>query len=319
MDNFLAHLICPDCGHKLKKTNNGQYLLCEVCSEKHPIHKNRPILLNGNSLFSKQDLFHSLAKRKRKKRRISTFAPKTSVNLSSHILPKLFKQLSISTEDTAQVLVIGAGSSKNWLDKKSSPYNNIKIIYSDIDSASEVDLYCDAHSLPFIDSSFDGIIIVAVLEHVLYPEIVVKEIKRVIKNNGLLYSEIPFMQHVHEGAYDFTRYTLSGHRRLFNSFTEIKSGMVAGPGTVLVWSIENFFISFFMKKQLRNIVKAMSRYLFFWIKYFDFIFRNKPQAMDGASCTYFYGKKNNESKISDKEIINIYIGAKLINHIDKGE
>jgi hypothetical protein len=31
------------------------------------------------------------------------------------------------------------------------------------------------------------------------------------------------MQQVHEGAYDFTRYTLSGHRRLFNGFTETSS------------------------------------------------------------------------------------------------
>ena len=133
---------------------------------------------------------------------------------------------------------------------------------------------------------------------------------------GALYSEIPFMQQVHEGAYDFTRYTLSGHRRLFNSFTEIDSGMVAGPGTVLAWSLENYFLALFLNKQIRKGVKVLSRIFFFWIKYSDFLFKNKTQAMDGASCTYFFGKKSNHFKIPDQQIIDDYIGAKYINHIE---
>ncbi len=52
----------------------------------------------------------------------------------------------------------------------------------------------------------------------LEPERVVSEIARVLKPAGMVYSEIPFMQQVHEGAYDFTRFTDSGQRWLFRQF-----------------------------------------------------------------------------------------------------
>ena len=46
---------------------------------------------------------------------------------------------------------------------------SIRLVYSDIDVAADVDLYCDAHELPFQDQTFDGVIASAVLEHVLSP------------------------------------------------------------------------------------------------------------------------------------------------------
>jgi len=60
------------------------------------------------------------------------------------------------------------------------------------------------------------VVTTAMIEHVLYPEEVGAEICRILKVGGLLYSELPFIQPVHEGAYDFTKYTLFGHRHLFN-------------------------------------------------------------------------------------------------------
>ena len=38
--------------------------------------------------------------------------------------------------------------------------------------------------------------------------------------SGIVYAETPFMQQVHEGAYDFTRYTVLGHRYLFKKFKQ---------------------------------------------------------------------------------------------------
>lgn len=67
------------------------------------------------------------------------------------------------------------------------------------------------------------------LEHVAYPEQVVREMSRVVKAGGLAYSEFPFMQQVHEGAYDFTRMSMSGHRLLFREFEEISSGSSCRP------------------------------------------------------------------------------------------
>jgi hypothetical protein len=129
------------------------------------------------------------------------------------------------------------------------------------------------------------------MEHVMYPERVASEIHRVLRLGGFVYSEVPFLQAVHEGAYDFTRYTLSGHRRLFEEFSEISAGMVAGPGTVLVWAIEAFGRSLFRSRKVTKLISVGTRFAFAWLRHFDYFMRNHPLAVDGASCTYFYGQK----------------------------
>jgi len=238
--------------------------------------------------------------------------PTPSVNLSRQ---KILQQRRTFLEEMplANVLVVGSGCQRKWLNEYLGTGDVVRVIYSDIDTNSDVDLFCDGHELPFIDGAFDAVVTTAVLEHVLYPEIVASEITRVLKVGGLLYSELPFMQQVHEGAYDFTRYTLSGHRRLFNQISEIESGMVAGSGTALVWVIENFALAFSERAFFRKIIKIISRIFFSWFKYFDIILKDKPAAMDGASCTFLFGRKI-EGKVSDGDIIARYVGAKSITH-----
>ena len=144
--------------------------------------------------------------------------------------------------------------------------------------------------------------------------IAVAEIARVPKADAFLYSELPFMQQVHEGAYDFARYTMSGHRRLFNHFAEIKSGLVSGPATALCWSIENFALSWTENGLARKLIKAVLGTALFWIKYLDYPLKNKPAALDAASCTYFNGRKA-EDTVADSEIINGYKGSKALSHV----
>ena len=74
----------------------------------------------------------------------------------------------------------------------------------------------------------DAVICQAVLEHVLEPASAVSEIHRVLRRDGLVYAETPFMQQVHERAYDFSRFTQSGHRWLFRRFSEISAGPIGG-------------------------------------------------------------------------------------------
>ena len=46
-------------------------------------------------------------------------------------------------------------------------------------------------------------------------------------SDGVVYAETPFLQAVHEGPWDFTRFTESGHRWLFRAFERLDSGVVA--------------------------------------------------------------------------------------------
>jgi len=238
--------------------------------------------------------------------------PGLSVNLAQTPSIKEFSRL-LACQDQAHILVVGSGVQVTELARKFAQDSKVTLICTDIDRCAIVDCYCDAHELPFVDGSFDGVIITAVLEHVCDPYRVVSEIERVTRLSGLLYSEIPFLQQVHEGAYDFTRFTLQGHRRLFRRYEKIAMGLVAGPGTALGWAIEGFCLSLFPGKFFRYLVKFLVRLCFFWLKYFDYLLRDRLEAMDSSSCTYFMGRKLSE-EISDRAIIADYTGAQDLRH-----
>lgn len=314
--NLLAMLRCPNCGDKstnlVAKDNN---LLCQVCNSSFPVVANRPVMLRRDNAVFPLDAYKEPAVKvdKRPGGWIARLIPDPSVNLSRiKVLARLKNLLALKRP--AKVLVIGSGKQRSLLEIQLGASDDVQVICSDIDTEADVDLFCDGHDLPFMNDSFDAVVTTVVLEHVLYPEQVATEIHRVLKPGGLLYSEMPFMQQVHEGAYDFTRYSLSGHRRLFNGFSEVESGMVAGPATTLVWSIENFALAFVSRPQFRLVIKALVRLAFAWIKYIDYFLEKRPEAMDGASCTYFLGVKMN-GRVPDDEIIARYVGAKHLSHV----
>jgi ubiquinone/menaquinone biosynthesis C-methylase UbiE len=170
-------------------------------------------------------------------------------------------------------------------------------------------LVCDSHDIPFADGTFDGIIVQAVLEHVLDPYRCVEEFHRVLKPNGVIYAETPFMQQVHARQYDFTRFTHLGHRRLFRKFSELDSGPVVGPGTALAWSYSYFMLSFSSKPNIfRKLITIFTSFTSFFLKYFDYFLINRPGAFDAASGYYFMGRKS-DVVLSDRELVKQYRGA----------
>jgi SAM-dependent methyltransferase len=146
-----------------------------------------------------------------------------------------------------------------------------------------------------------------VLEHVVDPQTCVAEIHRVLRPDGLVYAETPFMQQVHGGAYDFVRFTQLGHRRLFRAFGEVESGQVASAGTTLAWSLSYFFMAFARTPRTWHLIRRICQVLLFWLKRLDPVLARNPGSWDGASCSYFLGRRS-ESVLSDKELLRAYRG-----------
>ena len=68
--------------------------------------------------------------------------------------------------------------------------------------------------LPFPSSDFDSIVTNQVLEHVFNPDSFMKELNRVLKNNGKLLLTVPFVWDEHEQPYDYARYSSFGLKAL---------------------------------------------------------------------------------------------------------
>ena len=202
----------------------------------------------------------------------------------------------------ARILVIGSGepgigTKRIWQEKDMDVYG------TDIYLTDTVSTICDAHNLPFSDGFFEGVWIQAVLEHVVDPQRVVAEINRVLKADGLVYSEVPFMQQVHEGAYDFTRFTLSGHRYLFKNFQAVKMDVLGGPSVALSWSFRYWVWSI---TRSRNIARAANLVMSLIIKPFICL-ESKKSRYDSYSGSFFMGKKSG-STIRHKDLLAFYKG-----------
>jgi SAM-dependent methyltransferase len=200
------------------------------------------------------------------------------------------------------ILVIGGAMVGGGLDDF---YNaeDIDILAFDIYWSPFTQFMADAHQIPLADASMDGVVIQAVLEHVLEPKIVVDQIHRVLKPGGLVYADTPFLQHVHAGPYDFTRFTDSGHRYLLRDFECIESGVVASAGTQLMWSIDYFMRALTRSRKVGLIV----RLAFFWLAYID-RFLDPKHSIDAASSVYFLGRKAN-SRVAPLDMVRYYQGA----------
>lgn len=117
------------------------------------------------------------------------------------------------------VLNAGGGSRQIVLPSAS------KVTNMDLCAMDGVDIVGDLESIPCPDETFDGILNVAVLEHVRRPWIVVREFHRVLKKGGKLLCVVPFFQPIHYVPEDYFRYTPDGISSLLqdSGFTVEKS------------------------------------------------------------------------------------------------
>ena len=240
------------------------------------------------------------------KKILKRFVPEISANMGAREnYGKIIDLLKLGTK-FPRILVIGGSILGNGIERLVNE-KDFEIIETDVSFRPRTNIICDAHDLPFKSNSIDCVVAQAVLEHVVDPYRCVGEIHRVLKKDGLVYVETPFMQQVHMGRYDFTRFTPLGHKRLFRQFREIKNGLVAGPGTALAWAYRYFLVSFFESKKLVNLVTAFARFTSFFLKYFDYYLADKPGSYDAASCLYFLGKKS-KKLLTDEELLKSYKG-----------
>jgi len=78
------------------------------------------------------------------------------------------------------------------------------------------DVYYSGTVFPFEPNSFDSVVCNQVFEHIFEPEAFLREIGRVLKNQGRLLLTVPFVWDEHEQPRDFGRYSSFGLRALLS-------------------------------------------------------------------------------------------------------
>ncbi len=149
----------------------------------------------------------------------------------------------------------------------------------------------DIHSLPFKNNSVDLIICTGTLEHIENPWLAVSEFKRILKSKGYCYVSVPFMQGYHQDPHDYWRFTMDGLKILFKDYHIEEVGVIMGSGSGLSWAINDFFRAFSDNKKLSEFLGILARFLFFYLKYFDIILRNKKNNKLFASGYYLIARK----------------------------
>jgi SAM-dependent methyltransferase len=292
-------------------------MLCQGagCRASFPIFQGVPVLLNDErSLFSAEEVVagarnksSSGSPNKSARAALQKIIPGISRNVSGHRNFAKFAQHLLEESKAPKVLVVGGKSIGEGFDQVLSRVPPIDIVETDVVFGARTMVLCDGHDLPFADGVFDGVVIQAVLEHVVDPHRCVEEIYRVMRPAGIVYAETPFIQQVHEGRFDFTRFTHLGHRRLFRRFSEIESGAACGTGMALAWSYRYFLLSLSDSPLIRNLMDTLAKLTSFPLKYFDSMTLEKGGSFDAASAYYFLGRKS-DVMLSDRDLIRSYRG-----------
>lgn len=303
----MPELACPVCHRSLTGVAKTS---CSACEIDFPLVDGIPVLLNeSNSVFRLSDYVQgqgyegassydgSLDRTsgwRRAYRKLARHLAEAPIP-GPHFDPR---EMILKEKPDAEILVLGAG-------EHALGYG--RVTYTDVAMARNITCICDGHDLPFEDAVFDVVFAQAVLEHVCDPQRVVAEITRVLKPDGLVYAVTPFLQPVHMGAYDFTRFTYLGHRRLFRQFDDVQSGMCGGPGYAAVHLTRNLLTALTDRHRVRSMLRLAGLLLTYPLRYLDPYLSRTEGAYNAACACYFLGRKRSTT-IPDREILAMFRG-----------
>ncbi len=159
---------------------------------------------------------------------------------------------------------------------ESSLYIGLEINAAPKEALSHADVRYDGYRMPFKDNTFDAVLAFEVLEHVFKLDILLKEVRRILKPQGTVLLTVPFLWKEHETPNDFARYSSFGLRFLLEKegFQVLKTEKtMAGLRTALqllnaylynrfsgnnrVW---NLFITVFMVGPLNLLGALLGRH-----------------------------------------------------------
>jgi SAM-dependent methyltransferase len=152
-----------------------------------------------------------------------------------------------------------------------------------------------AEKLPFDDGSCDGVILQAVLEHVVDENDTLAECFRVLRPGGRVLVEIPFIQGDHPAPGDYRRYTEQGLRQIVerHGLQPQESGVAVGPASALAWVLAEFLalLVSVRSRRLYQVARLATTFVAWPVKFLDRVLDRHPMAHVIASGVWVVAVK----------------------------
>lgn len=216
-DDLWRILTCAFCGQYLKQTDIGA--ACAGCNAVYPFTPSGSLDLRlkktkqyeltfdieGDFLPPDGFRFETL-----------TMHPEPKVDFSDmsvphHLTKEMLSYFPKAASPESCMLDLGCGDAIHESVCRRAGFEYVGLDYF----CQDAPLLGDAHALPFADNTFDFILSIAVLEHIRYPFVMMREAFRVLKPHGKIIGTVSFLEpfhgdsfyhHSHLGLYNSLHY-----------------------------------------------------------------------------------------------------------------
>jgi len=206
-------LACPDCGGALQ--NSRDCVSCAGCETRYPHAQSGALDLRlqgpkkssyeftlGTALLVPPGVDFG-ALRENDNPEVDYRDSRVPFRLSKELLSYFPR----AKTDRSLALDLGCGST---IHRQACEHAGFEYVGLDYES-QEAPILGDAHSLPFRDESFEFVLSIAVLEHIRFPFVMMKEAYRVLRPKGVFIGTVAFLEpfhgdsfyhHTHLGTYN---------------------------------------------------------------------------------------------------------------------
>jgi SAM-dependent methyltransferase len=215
-DSLWNVLACPGCGSSLHRHLNN--LECSTCKTEYShsdsggldLRLKRPKtvvceLTLGTPLHPSDFSFRPLAEKRHPEVDFS------ATDVPSHLSRELLSHFPKAQAKDSIMLDLGCGDAVH---RGVCEYAGFQYVGVDYDTEG-APIFGDAHALPFCDRTFDFVMSIAVLEHIRFPNVMMREACRVLKPGGMFIGTVAFLEPYHQNS--FYHHT---HLGTYNSLKE---------------------------------------------------------------------------------------------------